>query len=270
MRCEDRVAPEGDVTIDHRPAAHTHPSADAPDDGAAQLLRMRWEALTYLHWDVEPSAVQALLPEGLRPDIIDGRAWVGLIPFRMAGIRLRGLGLPLPSSTFAETNVRTYVIGPDGGRGVHFHSLDVPALAPTLVARLGFRLPYCFSTMRISQRGERIGYLARRRWPAARGRDGAASSRVIVRVGAPVTAAETTELDVRLSAQWALYAASRSGAILKVDVRHAPWRLREGVVEVLEDELVSVAGYDLGGRAPAHVRHADPVDVATGPPRRVG
>jgi uncharacterized protein YqjF (DUF2071 family) len=270
VRCEDRVAPEGDLTIDDGPAARTQPSAEAPDDGAAQFLRMRWEALTYLHWDVEPAAVQALLPEGLRPDVIDGRAWVGLIPFRMAGIRLHGPDIPLPSSTFAETNVRTYVIGPDGDRGVHFHSLDVPALAPTLVARLGFRLPYCFSTMRISQRGERIGYLARRRWPAAGGRDGAASSRVIVRVGAPVAAAETTEIDVRLSAQWALYAASRSGAILKVDVRHAPWRLREAVVEVLEDELVGLAGYDLGGRAPVHVRHADPVDVATGAPRRVG
>jgi uncharacterized protein YqjF (DUF2071 family) len=264
------VAPEGDVTIDDGPTARTHPSAEAPDDGAARLLRMRWESLTYLHWDVDPGAVQALLPEGLRPDVIDGRAWVGLIPFRMTGIRLAELTVPLPFSTFAETNVRTYVVGPDGGRGVYFHSLDVPTLAPTLVARLGFRLPYCTSAMRISERGERIGYFARRRWPAARGRDGAASSRVIVRVGAPVATAEVTELDVLLSAQWALYAASRSGAILKVDVRHAPWRLREASVEVLEDELVRIAGYDLGGRAPAHVRHADPVDVATGPPRRVG
>lgn len=246
------------------------PSAEAPDDGAARLLRMRWESLTYLHWDVDPASVQALLPQGLRPDIIQGRAWVGLIPFRMAGIRLAGSGLPLPFSTFAETNVRTYVVGPDGGRGVYFHSLDVPALAPTLVARLGFRLPYCTSGMHISVRGERIGYLARRRFPPAQGRDGTASSRVIVRVGAPVPPEEVSELDVSLSAQWALYTASRSGTILKVDVRHEPWRLREASVELLEDELVTIAGYDLDGRAPVHVRHAEPVVVATGPPRRVG
>jgi uncharacterized protein YqjF (DUF2071 family) len=230
---------------------------------------MRWESLTYLHWDVEPEAVQALLPAGLVPDVIDGRAWVGLVPFRMAGIRLGTPGLMLPWSTFAETNVRTYVVGPDGGRGVYFHSLDVPALAPTLVARLGFRLPYCTAAMRIDTRGDRVGYLARRRWPAASGRSGPASSRVIVRVGALVPAAEQTALDVGLSAQWALYTGSRSGGILKVDVRHAAWRLREATVEVVEDELVTAAGYDLGGRAPVNVRHAEPVEVHTGLPRRV-
>jgi uncharacterized protein YqjF (DUF2071 family) len=258
------------MTIDGLPDPAPIPSSAPPADGAARLLRMRWESLTYLHWDVDPGAVQALLPDGLRPDLIDGRAWVGLIPFRMAGIRLAGPGIPLPFSTFAETNVRTYVIGPDGGRGVYFHSLDVPALAPTLVARLGFRLPYCTSTMRISERGDRIGYLARRRWPLAPGRSGAASSRVIVRIGARLAPAEVTELDALLSAQWALYTGTRSGAVFKVDVRHEPWRLRAARVEVLDDELVGVAGYDLGGRAPVHVRHADPVEVATGPPRRVG
>ncbi len=246
-------------------------STQAPADDAARLLRMRWESLTYLHWDVAPEMVQALLPAGLRPDIIEGRAWVGLVPFRMAGIRLggSGIGLPLPSSTFAETNVRTYVIGPDGGRGVYFHSLDIPALAPTLVARLGFHLPYCTSAMRIGQRDGRIGYLARRRWPAATGQHGAASSRVIVDVGAPVAGKEISRLDVLLSAQWALYTTAPSGSILKVDVRHEPWRLRSATVEVLEDELVSVAGYDLDGRAPSHVRHAEPVEVRTGAPRRV-
>jgi uncharacterized protein YqjF (DUF2071 family) len=231
---------------------------------------MRWESLTYIHWDVAPEAVAALLPAGLTPDVIDGRAWVGLVPFRMAGIRLGPLALDLPWSTFPETNVRTYVIGPDGGRGVYFHSLDIPALAPTAVARLGFRLPYCTSTMRIGERGDRVGYLARRRWPSAEGEHGPASSRVVVRVGAPVPTEAHTTLDVQLSAQWALYTTSPSGAVLKVDVRHAPWRLREASLEVLEDDLVGVAGYDLAGRAPIHVRHAEPVEVRTSAPRRVG
>lgn len=245
-------------------------SSEPPDDGAARLLRMRWESLTYLHWDVAPESVGALLPAGLTPDVIDGRAWVGLVPFRMAGIRFGSFGLPLPWSTFAETNVRTYVIGPDGGRGVYFHSLDIPALAPTAVARLGFRLPYCTSTMHIGERGARVGYLAHRRWPAAEGHDGPASSRVVVRVGDVLEPAALSALDVQLSAQWALYTTSPSGAVLKVDVRHAPWTLREASVEVLEDDLVTVAGYDLEGRGPVHVRHAEPVDVRTSAPRRVG
>jgi uncharacterized protein YqjF (DUF2071 family) len=248
------------------------PSDEAPDDGAARLLRMRWEALTYLHWDVAPEMVQVVLPDGLRPDVIDGRAWVGLIPFRMAGIRLGvdDRSIPLPWSTFPETNVRTYVIGPDGGRGVYFHSLDIPLLAPTLVARLGFRLPYCDAAMHLSERGDRVGYLARRRWPATRSGVTGASSRVIVRIGGRVAHEELTALDVLLSAQWALYTEGPAGSILKVDVRHEPWRLRTASVEVLTDELVAAAGYDLGGRPPVHVRHADPVEVRTGAPRRVG
>jgi uncharacterized protein YqjF (DUF2071 family) len=253
-------------------AAGALPSDEAPADGAARLLRMRWEALTYLHWDVTPAVVQELLPDGLRPDVIDGRAWVGLIPFRMSGIRLGadGRGIPLPWSTFPETNVRTYVIGPDGGRGVYFHSLDIPVLAPTLVARLGFRLPYCDAAMHLSERGDRVGYLARRRWPTTGGGGAGASSRVIVRVGERVATEELTALDVLLSAQWALYTKGPAGSILKVEVRHDPWRLRTATVEVLEDELVGAAGYDLAGRSPVHVRHADPVEVRTGAPRRVG
>jgi uncharacterized protein YqjF (DUF2071 family) len=248
------------------------PSDEAPDDGAARLLRMRWEALTYLHWDVAPVMVQAVLPDGLRPDVIDGRAWVGLIPFRMAGIRLGvdDRSIPLPWSTFPETNVRTYVVGPDGGRGVYFHSLDIPLLAPTIVARLGFRLPYCDAAMHLSERGDRVGYLARRRWPATGSGVTGASSRIIVRVGGRVAHEELTALDVLLSAQWALYTTGPAGSILKVDVRHEPWRLRTASVEVLTDELVAAAGYDLGGRPPVHVRHADPVEVRTGAPRRVG
>ena len=250
----------------HGPAS---PSSVAPDDDAARLLRMRWESLTYLHWDVAPEAVAARLPHGLVPDVIDGRAWVGLVPFRMAGIRLGAVGATLPWSTFPETNVRTYVIGPDGGRGVYFHSLDIPALVPTVVARLGFRLPYCTSTMRIGERDDRVGYLARRQWPASEGRSGPASSRVVVRVGPPVPPHTLSALDVQLSAQWALYTTSPSGAVLKVEVRHAPWRLREASLEVLEDDLVTVAGYDVKDRPPVHVRHAEPVDVRTGAPRRV-
>jgi len=263
------MAPEGALTV-QAAASASSPLPGHPSDRSAGLLQMRWEALTYLHWDVNAEAVAALLPPGLRPDIIEGRAWVGLIPFRMAGIRLAALGLPLPFGTFAETNVRTYVIGPDGGRGVYFHSLDIPRLAPTLVARLGFRLPYCTSQMRIDTKGDRIGYLARRQWPTPPDLDAHASSRVIIRVGDDLPTAEQTDLDVLLTAQWALYTTSPAGHVLKVDVHHDPWRLRRATVEALEDDLVGLAGYDLAGRAPIHVRHAEPVEVRTGAPRRVG
>jgi uncharacterized protein len=230
------------------------------------VMRMRWEMLTYLHWDLDPAVVAANLPEGLEPDVHEGRAHVGLVPFRMAGIGLGPPGIRLPQSTFPETNVRTYVVGPDGGRGVYFHSLDITYLAPTAVARAAYRLPYAWSSMHIATRGDQVGYLARRRWPAPRG----ASSRVIVDVGAPVSAADRTALDEFLSSRWSLYEVGPRGAVIRARVDHGPWPMREAQVVVCEDALVAAAGYDLGGQPPSHVRYGGDVEVRVGPPRRVG
>ncbi len=228
------------------------------------VMTMRWDRLTYLHWSVAPEVVQAQLPPGLTPDLHAGRAWIGLIPFHMAGIRAAGR-VPLPQGSFPETNVRTYVVGPDGGRGIYFHSLDITHLAPTAVARGGYRLPYCWSRMHISGRGEQVGYLARRRWPAPRG----ATSRVIVRVGARVPAPRISALDDFLSARWALYAATPSGRLLRARVAHEPWPLREADVEVCHDRLTTAAGYDLADRPPDHVRYGGGVTVRVGLPERV-
>jgi len=231
---------------------------------ARPVMTMRWDRLTYLHWSVPPEVVQAQLPAGLTPDLHAGSAWVGLIPFVMGGIRAAGR-VPLPQGTFPETNVRTYVVGPDGGRGIYFHSLDITHLAPTAVARGGYRLPYCWSRMRVSSRGEQVGYLAQRRWPAPAG----ATSRVIVQVGARVPDPRISPLDDFLSARWALYAATPFGGLLRARVAHEPWPLREAELSVCHDELTAAAGYDLAARPPDHVRYGGDVTVRVGPPQRV-
>lgn len=267
------------------------------------LLTMRWELLTYVHWAVPPAQVQALLPPGLTVDTFDGTAYVGLVPFRMGGIRLHlpevraggrarpdteeraasgwgastgrrastgpraSAGVRLPQGTFPETNVRTYVIGPDGGRGVHFDSLDVTRLAPTLVAQGGYRLPYAWSRMALGVRDERRAYLSRRRWPGPRG----ASSHLQVRVGRRLGPAEVTDLDHFLSARWSLYAVTGGGRVLRAHVDHDPWALHAAEVVHLDDAMVAAAGYGAVARgAPDHVRAAGDVTVRVGPPRRVG
>ncbi len=230
------------------------------------VLLMRWQALTYLHWALDPAIVAARLPDGLVPDVHAGQAYVGLVPFEMAGIRLGLGGLPLPQGRFPETNVRTYVIGPDGGRGVYFHSLDITRLAPVVVARLAYRLPYDFSRMRLARRGDRLAYRATRRWPAPRG----AHSHVIVEVQQRLSPDDTTELDHFLSARWSLYTALPGGAIWRARVDHEPWRLHAACLRHLDDALVAAAGYPTGLGTPDHVRVADPVTVRVAAPRRVG
>jgi uncharacterized protein len=54
-------------------------------------------------------------------DTYEGTAYVGIVPFHMTGIRLRGLP-PIPfTDRFPELNVRTYVTL-DGKPGVYFFS----------------------------------------------------------------------------------------------------------------------------------------------------
>eukprot|EP01041_Mallomonas_annulata_P032783 gene32783-55316_t len=97
-----------------------------------------------------------------------------------------------PLSTFPETNVRTYLLDPEGRPGVWFCSLDITRLVPALVARVSYRLPYCWAKMSIERDRDLITYTSRRRWP--RPAAGEAESRTVIRVGQQVRPAEVDEL----------------------------------------------------------------------------
>src|SRR5688500_17571459 len=152
-----------------------------------------WDELTFLHWRFDPSDVQRLLPAGLSVETFDGTAWVGLVPFFLR------VGLPaVPSvrwlSEFAETNVRTYVRGPDGTSGIWFFSLDAARRGAVVPARATYRIPYFWSQMAIDHEGDVVRYRCRRRWPGPVG----AASDVAVRIGPPFAA---DELDHFLTAR---------------------------------------------------------------------
>src|SRR2546423_7112364 len=87
-----------------------------------------WESLTFLHWRWDARRMQSLLPAGLTVDTFDGSAWLGLTPFFVRDLHTPYIG-PLPwISHFPETNLRTYVRGPDGHRGIWFFSLEARRL----------------------------------------------------------------------------------------------------------------------------------------------
>ncbi len=226
------------------------------------LLRQTWEDVAFLHWSVDPSQVARRLPPGVEVDTFDGAAWVSLVPFQMRGIGLRrGPSVPY-LGTFPETNVRTYVRGPDGAPGVWFDSLDATRLLPVATARLAYGLPYMWSAMTIDRSPGRIVYRARRRWPEHRG----ATSLVEVLVGA--VADPTDELADFLTSRWRLFSARGSG-VWQAGVDHPAWPLRQGTVSRLDDEFVAAAGYDIGTRPPDVVHYAPGVPVLAGRPRRL-
>jgi uncharacterized protein YqjF (DUF2071 family) len=106
------------------------------------LLRQRWDQLFFLHWRSDPAAVAKILPPGLTPDLFEGETHLGIVGFRMLGVRPEGLpSLPWLSS-FNELNVRVYVRDAAGEPGVWFLSLDCDRGPAVRIARTFFGLPY--------------------------------------------------------------------------------------------------------------------------------
>lgn len=226
------------------------------------VMRHRWDRLTFLHWSYDIAAVQRLLPPGLTVEPWDGRAWVGLVPFLMEVKGPAGPTVPW-LSRFCETNVRTYVRADDGSVGVWFFSLDAARGPAAAAGRLGYRLPYFWSQMRLSVRSDRADYDMTRRWPEP----APVSSTVSVSIGERFTPAELTDFDHYLTARWRLYSHSRRGLRYAL-AEHRPWELYRATPITVDDQLITAAGLTPPVGTP--ICHYSPgVAVRIGAPHRL-
>ena len=229
---------------------------------ARPVMLQGWRDLASVHWRYEPALVQALLPAGFRVDTFDGAAWVGIIPFHMRRIRVPGLPALGPLSSFPETNLRTYIVGPTGRRGVWFASLDVTRLLPAVVAQAVYGLPYGWARMSIERTGDEVRYASRRRWPTS-----GATSDLTIAVGTPILPADVTALDHFLTARWAL-GSSLLGRLAWAEVDHGPWPLHRATVLDVSETLTTAAGLPAPTGDP-HALWSPGVEVRIGAPRRL-
>ena len=110
------------------------------------VIAQRWTHLLFLSYPVEPDDVQARLPDGLEVDMLDGRAWVSVVPFFMSHIRFPvtpGFGFV----RLRELNLRTYVRF-RGQPGIYFFTLDTDNLLGQWIGRKFFHLPYRLRRLR--------------------------------------------------------------------------------------------------------------------------
>jgi uncharacterized protein YqjF (DUF2071 family) len=200
------------------------------------VMRQSWRLLGFLHWEVEPEALRRLLPPGLHLDTFEGRAYVGLVPFTMHGVRPAGLpALPL-LSRFHEVNVRTYVHLAGRDPGVYFFSLDAASRLAVLGARAFWKLPYHFAAMHLELEAGKVRYASARRWPGAR----SAGCRLAYGPTGTVAPAEPGSLEHFLVERYLLYTSSR-GRLLRGRVHHQPYPLQSAVCPELEESLLAAA-----------------------------
>ncbi len=233
------------------------------------VMRQGWHDLTAIHWRYPAEVVQALLPDGFTVDTFDGSAWVGLLPFQMDRIRLFGLPPFGRFSTFPETNIRTYIVDTRGRRAVWFCSLDITRLAPTLVARTTYNLPYCWSTMEIATpptAPDERHYTSQRRWPRAHVGAQAATT-IAVRIGERIASDDLTDLDHFLTARWAL-GSTFARRLLWARVEHPPWPIHAAQLLRCEQTLTTAAGLPEPVGEP-YVRWSPGVDVTIERPRLI-
>lgn len=113
-----------------------------------------WDDALFLHYQVDATKLQALLPEGLVVDTFDQKAYVGVVALTERGIVPTFLPLWLQrlfALSHEAVNVRTYVKPKNKGngqQGIFFFRLDCTSMAASLGARLLFALPYCLSRMK--------------------------------------------------------------------------------------------------------------------------
>jgi len=189
-----------------------------------------WVDLAFLHWPVEPELVRPLLPQTLELQTFGGSAWIGVVPFVITGLRVRGL-LPLPGlSTFPEVNVRTYVTR-DGRPGVWFFSLDAGSTIFVEAAKRLYRLPYERAQMRCERLDGFVHYESARPGAAFSGR---------YRGEGALFHAEPGSLEEFLVERYCLYTAD-GGRDYRAEIHHPPWELQRGEAAVDLNTLPPVA-----------------------------
>jgi uncharacterized protein YqjF (DUF2071 family) len=209
------------------------------------LMGQTWTDLLFAHWAVEPEALARVVPAELPLDTHDGRAWIGVTPFRVRGLRQQGLP-PLPLvSRFPELNVRTYVTL-DAKPGIYFLSLDAGSRLAVAAARRAYRLPYFRARMSV-RAGESVAYESRRI-----SRDGPPAS--FLGEYGPVEREELADAPLArwLAERYCLYTLDEERRPLRADIHHPPWPLEPAWADISHNSMARPYGLDLPGRPLLH------------------
>ncbi|MEO0796867.1 MAG: DUF2071 domain-containing protein [Verrucomicrobiota bacterium] len=226
-----------------------------PESLGPVIMYQRWESLLFLHWEIAAHRIQETLPTGLEVDTYDGKAFLGIVPFKMRQVRPRFLcSMPLMSN-FLELNLRTYVRDRSGRPGVWFYSLDANQAIAVWIARKFFSLPYQHASMQLADQDDG--------WILFRSQRTADAEQFFgYRSCGDFAPAEDGSLDHFLVERYRLYSfRENSGRLYSGMVSHQPYNISPAEVSDYSRHLFELNGFEDPGRSPDHVVLADAVDV---------
>ena len=227
------------------------------------IMAQSWHDLLFAHWAVDVAMLRPHIPEKLEIDTFDGKAWLGIVPFSMSGVRLRWTP-PLPwLSEFAELNVRTYVTAQDKP-GVWFFSLDAANALAVAAARLTFHLPYFRARMKSRDAGEWIEYQSHRAHPGAPNATFEGRYRGVGDFFQP----HSGTLAHFLTERYCLYSAGSKDRIYRGEIHHPPWLLQAAEAQIMRNSMAEAAGLSLRAELPL-LHFARRQDMVAWAPRQI-
>jgi uncharacterized protein YqjF (DUF2071 family) len=201
-----------------------------------------WRDLLFLHWEIPVEILQAKLPKGLTVDTFEGKAYIGLVPFRISNIRSRGYPAVPGFCQFPEINVRTYVHREGRDPGVWFFSLDAANMFACIGARLAYHLPYFFaeiSSRDLSAPHEVLTeYRSKRYLPGPIPAFASIDYKVI---GGATAASPIGTLNHFFVERYLLYSCHK-GTIFVGQVHHTAYEVEPVLVNRLDENLIAAAG----------------------------
>jgi uncharacterized protein YqjF (DUF2071 family) len=226
-------------------------------------MAQTWHDLLFAHWPVSADSVRASIPRALEIDAFDGSAWLGVVPFRMSGVRVRGAPSLPWISAFPELNLRTYVKHGEKP-GVWFFALDAGNPLAVAVARAWFRLPYFRARMSVRSERDEIVYAH------VRTHRDAAPAELAARYApcGDVVRSRSGSLEQWLTERYCLYATDARGDLFRGEIHHARWPLQPARADIARCTLPGAHGLALPSSPPL-LHFARRLDVLVWTPERV-
>ena len=212
------------------------------------LIKQKWEHVMFLTWFIDPELIRNKVPFEL--DLIEGKAAISIVPFKMSKIRFRGLPEIPFASALLELNIRTYV-RVQNKPGIYFFTLDTDSFFGKILANQFFKLPYEYAKISaefpLPDKSEYRFFSSRSEY----------QWKLNASIEEQIT--KKHETDLWMTERYHLFQKHR-GKTLMGTVIHSPWNLKRASINEISGNFMDTIGIKTS-TTPDHILYSSEIDV---------